>query len=71
MISSQPLPFRAGDTRSELQLFIGNPYKFLESIFAADGGSTNQVNGILVARANKKRIWSIPALVAQVYFNLP
>ncbi|NEO96336.1 MAG: hypothetical protein F6K56_41850 [Moorea sp. SIO3G5] len=42
----------------------------MESIFAADGGSTTQVNGILVARGNKKRIWSIPTLVAQVYFSL-
>ncbi|NEO35782.1 MULTISPECIES: hypothetical protein [unclassified Moorena] len=42
----------------------------MESIFAAYGGSTTQVNGILVARANKKRIWSIPTLVAQVYFSL-
>ncbi|OLT58029.1 hypothetical protein BJP37_02220 [Moorena bouillonii PNG] len=42
----------------------------MESIFAADGGSTTQVNGILVARANKQRIWSIPTLVAQVYFSL-
>ncbi|NEO02650.1 MAG: hypothetical protein F6K50_47125 [Moorea sp. SIO3I7] len=43
----------------------------MESIFAADGGSTTQVNGILVAKANKKKIWSIPTLVAQVYFSLP